>query len=147
MNSDNPSTPVKKPLPPPNPVTRAAHKREVSRQVILPLVVMLFVMIGVGVLLIWAEIGTAEQWSQIAMIFMLLLGLVLGFILFGLTVGVLYIITQVLRIIPPYARIAQDAIMQINRQVRSGSDISVRPVIEIQKFIAMVDVLLGRQKE
>jgi len=146
MNADYPSPYTKKPLPSPNPVTRAKHRREVNRQVILPFFISAIVFMGVGIWLAWMGIGSVERWSQIAIIFILVLGLVLGFILLSMIIGLMYVTTIVLRTIPPYARIAQDAIEEINQQVKTGSNVSVRPVIEIQKFLAMMDVILGRRK-
>jgi predicted PurR-regulated permease PerM len=146
MNDNYPPPAKRITLPKPNPATQAAHRREAARQIVLPFVFALILFISVGVWLVWAGVGTVERWAQIAMIFMLLLGFVLGLLLLILAIGVVYLITQVLRTIPPYARLAQDAITKIDQQVKAGADISVRPVIEVQKFIAMVDVLLGRRK-
>jgi hypothetical protein len=146
MNSEFPASPAKKPLPTPNPFTQASHRREVKRQVVLPLVITLIIFISVVTWLAWAEVGTVERWSQIAVIFMLMIGLVLGLIFLGVIISLFYFVTMILRTIPPYARLAQDAITKINQQVKAGSNVSVRPVIEIQKFLAMVDVLLGRRK-
>jgi hypothetical protein len=106
----------------------------------------LIVFIGFGIWLAWMDIGSVERWSHIAIIFILLLGLVLGLILFSIIIGLMCMTTMVLRSIPPYARMAQDAIEKINQQVKTGSNISVRPVIEIQKFLTMIDVILGRRK-
>jgi hypothetical protein len=147
MNTTHSPSTNRKSLPTPNPATRAAHRREISRQVVWPLVMVLIVFIGVGVWLAWTGVGTVERWSQIAMIFMLLFGLVLGLLVFGVAIGLLFLITQVLHIIPPYTRLAQDAIMKINRRVKTGADISIRPVIELQKFLAVVDTLLGKRKK
>lgn len=147
MNTIHSPSSKRRSLPTPNPATQGIHRREISRQVILPLVIALIVFIGVGVWLIWNGIGTVERWAQIAMIFMLLFGLALGLLIFSVTVGLLFLITQVLRIIPPYTRLAQDAITKINRGVKTGADISVRPVIELQKFLAIVDVLLGKRRK
>jgi hypothetical protein len=147
MNADYPSTSTKKPLPAPNPVTQTSHRREVNRQVILPMVVALIVFVSFGTWLVWVGVGTLERWSQIAVIFMLIMVLVLGLILLGVTIGLLYLVAIILRVIPPYARVAQEAIAKIDQQVKAGANISVRPVIEIQKFLAMVDVILGRRKD
>jgi predicted PurR-regulated permease PerM len=146
MNADYPPPYTKKPLPSPNPVTRAEHRREVNRQVILPFIISLIVFVGFGIWLAWMGIGSVERWSQIAIIFMLVWGLVLGLIFLIIIIGLMYVTTMVLRTIPPYARIAQDAIEKINQQVKTGSNVSVRPVIEIQKFLAVMDVVLGRRK-
>jgi len=144
--SHSPST-KRRSLPTPNPETRATHRREISRQVTLPLVMCLIVFISVGIWLILSGVGTVERWSQIAMIFMLIFGLVLGLLILGITIGLLFLISQVLHIIPPYTRLAQDAIMKINRSVKIGADISVRPIIELQKFLAIVDVLFRKSRK
>jgi predicted PurR-regulated permease PerM len=89
--------------------------------------------------------GTVEQWSQIATIFVVFLGLVLGFVVLVILAGLVYLIFQILRFLPPYARLTQNAIEKINEQIRSGADISAQPVIQIKSFIAMIDVLLGRK--
>lgn len=146
MTADYPSPYAKKPLPSPNPVSRAKHRREVNKQVILPFFILAIVFVGVGIWLAWMGIGSVERWSQIAIIFILVLGLVLGLILLSIIIGLMYVTTMVLRTIPPYARIAQDAIEKINQQIKTGSNVSVRPVIEIQKFLAVMDVILGRRK-
>ena len=134
-------------LPGPNPATQAAHRREISRQVTFPLVIALIVFIGVGIWLVWSGVGTVERWAQIAMIFMLLIVMVLGLLLFGVAIGLLFLITQVMRVIPPYTRLAQDAITKIDQRVKTGADISIRPIIELQKFLAVMDVLLGRRRK
>ena len=94
----------------------------------------------------WAGVGSIERWSQIATIFLILFGLFIGLIGLAVFVALTFIVTQILRILPPYTRVAQDAIEQIDRQVKAGADISVKPVIEVQRFLAVIDVLFKRNK-
>lgn len=136
----------KRSLPDPNPETSAAHKREVFRQITLPLIFMLIVIIGVGVWAVWAEVGSIERWSQIATFFLTLFGLFIGLIVLAVFVALTFIVTQILRILPPYTRVALDAIEKIDRQVKIGADISVKPVIEVQRFLAVIEVLFKRNK-
>lgn len=147
MNVNHSPLVKRKSLPAPNPATQAAHRREISIQVTLPLVIALLVFIGVGIWLVWAGVGTVERWAQIAMIFILLIAFILGLVLMGIVIGLLFLIIQVMRVIPPYTRLAQDAITKINQRVKTGADISIRPILELQKFLAVMDVLLGRQKK
>lgn len=135
-----------KSLPEPNPATQAAHRREVAWQVMIPFIGALVIFIGIVVALVGTGVGTVEQWAQIAVIFMSFFGLALGLVVLAVLVVLFFVITQVLKLLPPYARVAQDAIMQIDRQIKAGADISVKPVIEVQRFLAMVDVLLGKRK-
>ena len=136
----------KRSLSEPNPETRAIHRREVFRQITLPLLFMLIVLIGVGIWVVWAGVGSIERWSQIATIFLTLFGLLIGLIVLAVFVALIFIVTQILRILPPFTRIAQDAIEKIDRQVKAGADISVKPVIEVQRFLAVIDALFKRNK-
>lgn len=136
----------KRSLPEPNPETRAIHRREVFRQITLPLIFMLIALIGAGIWAVWAGVGSIERWSQIATIFLAFFGLLIGLIVLAVFAALTFIVTQILRILPPYTRIAQDAIKKIDRQVKAGADIAVKPVIEVQRFLAVIDVLFKRNK-
>ncbi len=94
----------------------------------------------------WAEVGSIERWSQIATFFLTLFGLFIGLIVLAVFVALTFIVTQILRILPPYTRVALDAIEKIDRQVKIGADISVKPVIEVQRFLAVIEVLFKRNK-
>ncbi|MGD8458643.1 MAG: hypothetical protein PVF83_19875 [Anaerolineales bacterium] len=147
MNKDHPSMSTQKKNLSSNPITKATHRREINRQVTLPFAFALILIIGIAFWFSWAGIGSIERWSQIALIFILLMGLVLGLIFLVISIGLLYMVTVILRTIPPYAYMAQNAILKIDEQIKSGSNLSVRPVIELQKFLAIMDVILGRGKE
>lgn len=136
----------KRSLPEPNPETRAIHRREVFRQITLPLIFMLLALIGAGIWAVWAGVGSIERWSQIATIFLAFFGLLIGLIVLAVFAALTFIVTQILRILPPYTRIAQDAIKKIDRQVKAGADIAVKPVIEVQRFLAVINVLFKRNK-
>ena len=133
------------PKRPPNPKTRAAHKKEFRKQVILPLSIF-FILLGVAsALLIYFEIGTIERWSQIASIALISLSMVIGLVILALLVGLVFLVGQILRQLPPYTRLAQDGIETIKEQVITGADITVKPVMKIQSFLAVIDALRGRR--
>ena len=143
---DRSLTPKKsRPLPDPNPVTQKAHRQDVLRQLTVPVVIVLLAMAGLVFWLIQAGVGDFGLWAQISIIFMvlpaLLIGLIVLVILAGLVVGIGYL----LGFLPPYARITQDAIQNVKAQAEAGADISAKPIIQIQSFIAMIDTLLGRR--
>jgi len=132
-------------LPPPNPVTRKAHKREMWLQVGLPLILVLMGFAGVAYLVWrngWGELSQYAQIGQVVMILPVMLG---GILVLALLVAGIVAVTYVLRILPPYARITQDSIEKIKKQAVAGADISAKPIIQIQSFIAMIEVLLGRR--
>ena len=130
---------------PPNPKTRAAHKKEFGKQVLLPFSLFIILSIGICAVLISYNVGTTERWAQIASIFLISLWMLLGIILLALLVGLIYLIGRTLQLIPPYTRLAQDGIETIKRQVETGADITAKPVIKIKSFLAVIDALRGRR--
>jgi hypothetical protein len=135
----------KRPLPPPNPVTRKAHQKEMWLQVRLPLIVVLLLFVGMAYLAWVNGWGDLSQYAKIAQIIMILPVMGVGLVVLVILIGGIVATTYVLRILPPYARLTQDAIEKIINQTVTGADISVKPIIQIQSFIAMIEVLLGRR--
>lgn len=134
-----------KPLPKPNPRTQAEHRRQMIRQVSWPLIIGILAILAVVVTMIINNIGSVELWSQIAMIFVVIPTLLLGLFLLVLLIGVSIGIGQLLHFLPPYARLTQDAIDKVGQQVRSGAEVSMKPVKQIQRFIAMIEKFFTRK--
>lgn len=132
-------------LPEPNPLTRASHRRAFSRQVLLPLVLFLLVSIALTVVFIMNGVGTVETWSQIATILLVSFWMLGGLILLALTAVLVYLVTSVLKTLPSYTRMAQEGIETIRTQVEKGADITAKPVIQIQSFLAAVNALFRRK--
>ena len=136
--------PPKTRLPEPNPETRKAHRRQVLRQITLPLGAMLLLVSAVVAATALYGVGELERWGQIATLFVLLPAMALTLILIAVCVFMMVAIAQALRLLPPYARLAQNAIERVRRQTLSGANISVEPLLQIQSFLAMVDAVFGR---
>ncbi len=136
---------VKKQLPAPNPVTKRAYRRDVIRQITLPLIFVFIVSIAMVTWLVMENIGTIQEWSSISQILLILPALFLGLVVFILFIALIWLVSYLLKSLPPYARLTQDAINNLENQIKSGADISVKPIIQIQSFIAVIDILLGRK--
>ena len=136
---------TKKQLPAPNPVTQKLHRKEMWLQVVLPLCLSLVVIAGLAVWFIHSEVGDFNAWAQISMILLMLPFMIISLLLFALLVSAIVVVTYVLKTIPPYARVTQDAIDKIRQQAVAGADISAKPIIQIRSFLAMIGVLLGRK--
>ncbi len=133
-------------LPEPNPVTRAAHKKDFFKKVTLPLVLGILVLFGLVITFILVPVGDLETWSQIATIFLIGLWLIIGLILLTLVGGLVYLVSAILKVLPPYTRMAQDGLETIREQATKGADITAKPIIQIQSFLAAVNMIFGRKK-
>jgi hypothetical protein len=144
---ENTTTPERKiELPEPNPITRAKHRRAFFREVLLPISLFLLVSIALVVVFIWQGIGTVAAWSQIATIFLIIFWMLLALVLLAVLVAFVYLISYVLKVLPPYARLAQEGIETIQTQVEKGADITAKPVIQIKSFLAVVNAIFRRNQ-
>ena len=136
-------------LPPPNPVTARRHRRQFRRQILLPVLLAVVILGGLAYLFWRSGIGSAARWAEISTIFLLLPLLLIGLVLLALVGGLIYAVGQALKFIPPYTRMAQQAIETIEDRVRVGMDVSARPVLVLREYIAMierfVDLVTGKR--
>jgi len=147
MQEQNTSEESQVKLPEPNPVTRAAHKKDFFLSVTLPLVLVVLFMISLVIAFILIPVGDIVTWSQIASIFLVALALILGLITLIIVGGLVYLVSYILKVMPPYTRMAQQGIDTIREQATRGADITVKPVIQIQSFLAAVNAIFGRKKK
>lgn len=133
-------------LPEPNPVTRAAHKKDFSKRVVLPLVLGILFLVSLVIAFALIPVGNVTIWSQIATIFLVGLLLIGGLVLLALVGALVYLVSYVLKVMPSYTRMAQNGIDTIREQATKGADITVKPVIQIQSFLAAVNAIFGRRK-
>ncbi|MBN2044253.1 MAG: hypothetical protein JW757_04460 [Anaerolineales bacterium] len=132
-------------LPEPNPVTRESHRKDFFRRVILPLILVLVVITAIVVVFILLPVGDVETWAQISSIMLIASALLLGLatlVILGLLV---YLVTYLLKLLPPYTRMAQEGIEKIKDSVEKGADIPVKPVIQVQSFISAISILFRRK--
>lgn len=134
---------TRRPLPPPNPLTRRRHQKQVRRQIYLPVAgVVVFIIIGVY-LLVKLEVGNLSVWSNIAGILVGILAMLIMVVVLTFAVTLVYAVSQILVVLPPYTRMAQDAIRTLDEQVRRGMDLSVRPIMTLKSYIALVESIFG----
>ena len=130
----------------PNPVTQAAHKKDFLKTVILPFSLVILVLITLVVIFAVFEIGELVTWSQISTIMLVSLCLVFGLVILALVGALVYLLSYVLKTMPVYTRKAQEGIETVRDQATRGADITVKPVIQIQSFLAAVNAIFGRKK-
>lgn len=127
-------------IPPPrNPVTHAAHKREVFWQITVPLVVIVFLCAGMSGLVIWSAAVSnpnISRWADVSFIWLtppVILGLLITLVLVG---GLAFGIIKLVQVLPPYARIVQDFFVKVLVKTRQISDQLVAPLIQTKGLAA-----------
>ncbi len=134
-------------LPERNPITHEKHRQEVLWQITVPLVVGLTLVLLLLLGVIWSASGGSEQvsrWADVSLVFLSLQVLVIGLVLLVMLIGAAYVVTMLVRILPGYARMAQDFFLSVSIRVRQGSDKAVEPFLRYHSFIASVRALFRR---
>ncbi len=133
-------------LPPPNPVTRERHKREVRLQIMLPFFAFVLLIVVVAVLFTVFEVGQVGTWAEISTIFLIIPVLFVSIIPLALFVALAYGVTKLLGIIPPYAHLVQNYFDLGLQYVKRGADLISEPFLKARSGLAIVDTLFDKFK-
>lgn len=113
----------------------AKHRRDVNRQVILP-VAFVTVMVGVLAALI-LFMGDVDKWSAIAIIWMVIPLTLLLLVALAVAWGAVYLMGRLLKVSPHYTGIAQAYALWFNAQVLLWTDKIILPLIQIQAWLSL----------
>src|SRR4030065_474494 len=123
-------------LPPPerNPKTHAAHKREVFWQITVPLVLASLLILALVAAIIYSAtqpVTDVSRWADVSLIWLILPSLFIALIILAITVGLVIAISQVLKVIPRYARIIQLYFEQGKGKIGQLTNLMVEPILRI----------------
>ena len=114
---------------PPNPVTQAAFRRQVRREVYLPIALtVLAIVLLVGIVIV-VGYGTGSAWADMALV---LLAVPVAVLLVALTAvlgGAIYLMLILIREVPPLTSALQDGADRLEGAVRRGGDAAVQPIL------------------
>jgi uncharacterized protein involved in cysteine biosynthesis len=134
-------TPKQVVLPERNPKTHAIHRREVFWQITLPLIVGILLLLATVAAVIYSATQPAaelDRWGDVSLMWLILPSLFFALIILLFLVGMVYLISQLLRLIPPYARVVQLYFEAGKTKVGQLSDLSVKPIIRVRSLWAII---------
>jgi len=127
-----------------NPLTRQAHRREVFRQITLPLAlgVLIILLAAVAVALAAGRgMGDVSGWADVSLIWLIVPGMLFVFILLVLTAGLAYAVTRLLGVVPPFARQVQDFFVLVQYRIQKIADAAVEPALRAGALAASLRAL------
>ncbi len=128
-------------LPERNAPVHAEHRRQVRKQIYLPLIVgILVVLAGVITIIIYgvrAE-STLRRWADVSLIWVIIPVMFIGVLFMIATMGILFGVTRLLGVTPGYFRIVQESINQVERRVLQATDGLVEPVLKMRSSWAVL---------
>ena len=114
---------------PPNPVTQAAFRRQVGREIYLPIGLAILLMVGLVALVVSLGYGTRSSWADVSLV-LLAAPLAILLVLLTAVLGAgIYLMAVLIREVPTVTSTLQDGAEQLEGAVRRGSDLAVQPII------------------
>ena len=124
-----------------NPIVKPSRRRTVFWQIWLPLFISIIIMLAIAVLIILNSIEDtpfSEKWASISVIYMSIPTILVAIIMLAILGVLIYGISELLKILPVYARQAQYYINRAASIVHKLANGSAQPFISIQGWIASI---------
>jgi len=123
------------------------HRRQMARQVWLPLILTLIVVLALTILAIIGTIQGSSQvnrWGNISAVLVILPVMVGGVVLLAIVGGSAYGVSKLLKKMPGWMLRLQLIMERLSQTVRRVSDKSTRPIFAVNTFNARVAALWNR---
>jgi hypothetical protein len=120
----------------PNPVTQAAHRKQMIWQVYVPLFVCIAALITGTVFAVSGGAEQTGQWASVSIIFLILPALTAGMV--GLLINglMIYGLARLLKVVPPFSVKVQKLFAGISSKTTDISNKAVSPIIGISGWSA-----------
>jgi len=138
---------MKAQLPHPQHYSYLKHRKQVTRQIILPVVIAAVLMIVLIVLISLATFnsnGDVGRWAAISTIWVIIPAILAGLILLAILAGLIYLMARALNALPTYTGLAQDYVYIARAYIIRGADMVAKPVLAIDGFIENIKAFFER---
>ena len=135
-------------LPRPQHESYLKHRRQVTRQIILPVVLSALLMIA---LIVWISIATFRdngdvgRWAAISTIWIILPIIMVGLIGLLVLIGLIYLMARLLGILPTYTGLAQDYVHLGAGYDQRFTEAAVKPIFAVDGLAAYFKAIFGRK--
>ncbi len=128
-------------IPERNPIVNAEHRRETFRQIILPFIIGIgLVLLVVAAIIIFAahSLENLNRWASVSIIWMIIPSMIIALLLMVVTLGLLFAISRLLGILPGYSIIVQSYFIQAETTVGHITDQAVEPILRLRSAWAVI---------
>jgi hypothetical protein len=135
-------------LPKPVHESYKRHRKQLTSQIMLPVIVAsLLFLVAVVLVGISANLGNpgVATWAQISTMWIAIPTCLMGFVFLALLGGLVFLLGKLLGVAPTYTGRAQDFVHKLAIRIRRAADKTVKPIISLNGFGASIRAFLGRK--
>lgn len=135
-------------IPQPVHLSYKKHRRELTTQIILPIVLAVILIITTIVFINIATFrdgGDVARWAAVSTIW-IVIPIMIGMLIFlAVLAGLIYLMARLLNVTPTYTGMLQDYVRKAAVYIQQAADAVVKPVISLEGFVASIKKFLGRE--
>jgi FtsH-binding integral membrane protein len=131
---------------PKNHLSYQNHRRQFWLQIFLPMILAILLIIAVAVITGLAAFGANDRspiWAAISTIWLVIPVMFFGLLVFAILAGLVYLLAQALRAIPPYTSKAQYYVNRGASEAKRFSDMAAQPVLLFEGIKASLKTIFG----
>lgn len=124
------------------------HRRQLTSQIILPMVLAALLFLAVVVLLVVTTAqgnGEVGRWAAASTIWVVIPVIIAGLVFLVILLGLIYLLVRLLGITPIYTAKAQDFVEMLGIRLRRLTDQTVRPVFFLNGVGASIKAFFGKK--
>lgn len=132
---------------PPSHYSYLKHRRQVMRQIILPVALSALSLVAIVVWVSYATFnqgGDVGRWAAISTIWVIIPMLVGGLVVLAILGGLIYGMARLLNALPYYTGIAQDYIFIARGYIMRAADMSVKPILKLNEWLQTAKAFFER---
>jgi hypothetical protein len=140
----------KLPVPQPKRESYLKHRRDATRRIILPIVLVTILMAAIAVLTGVAAAGSdpgVSLWADIATIWVVIPLMFMMLVITALLMGLVYGLSRLLKVSPRYTGLAQVYIFWLSAKINLWLDKLTDPVLEINTWLSILVNFFSPEKE
>lgn len=123
------------------------HRRQFWLQILLPMALAILIIMVVAILVSIAALdgtGNAVRWAAVSTIWLVIPALLFGFLFLATLVGLVYLMSRALDVLPAYSLLLQYYVNRAASKVMEFSDMAAKPVIFLNSLGASLKAIFRK---
>jgi len=128
----------KLPVPQPDRESYLKHRRDFTRQILIPIIVVSVIGLVFFALAIYGTVvksASVSLWGDIALIWLIIPMMFLALVILGLVGGMVYGLAKLLGLTPRYTGLAQHYALWLNAKIVFWTDKIIQPVLSLKTWL------------
>lgn len=127
-------------LPRPDHPSYRKHRRDLTHQILLPILLVTLIGLGLAVLVVYGAVGghaAVSLWADISLIWLILPLMLLALLLLVLTIGLVYGLAKLLGVAPRYTGLVQHYALWLNAEIVRWTEQIIQPVLSFKAWMGI----------